>query len=119
MSRVNKNPHAGKTGARREFIKAVNDMAGRGRRHSDIMRDFAECAYLCIAQRVPFTSLERAAAMEERFVQIVKRGGGEPYRDQLAHLLAMTTAGLEEGGDWWEALKADAKEKETANENRA
>ncbi|MBX3490851.1 N-6 DNA methylase [Parvibaculum sp.] len=106
MSRVNKNPHAGKTGPTREFIKLVNDMA-RQRRHSDIIRDFAECAYLAIAQRVPFTAPERAAQMEERFVEIVKRGGGEPYRDQLSRLLAMTVDGLEEGGDFFGAMVAD------------
>lgn len=104
---VKKHPHAGKEGPTRAFIKAVHDIAAHRRRHSDVLRDFAEVSYIAFVSPLPFTSPERRATLEDRFQSIIKRGGGPEYRQKLAELLALAADGLELGGDFFGPIMAD------------
>lgn len=94
MMRVKKkNPHAGKSGCARDFIKAVDAMT-HSRQHRDVLRDFAEAAYCAMAVPLCAGAPARAKALEDRYQAVVDRHGGEPYQAQLIELASIAMQGV-------------------------
>lgn len=92
--KVKKHPHAGKTGAVRDFIELVDKMAG-SRRHAEIFEDFLELSFCAVAKKAMPAGAE-ADAIEARYMVIASKREGK-YLEDVARLLAITAVAHADG----------------------
>ena len=97
---TNKRPHAGKVGHERDFLKLATELAGGGRRQTEVFYDFLEMAF-CAVAKTAAPSIEKAEALEARYMAIASKRE-RPYLDGCAELLGLTALAIGggDGGDF-------------------
>ena len=79
----------------KEFLKLINDI-DRSKHRAEVFNDFCEMAYSALA-KVASPSAEHRNRLEDAYMATVARYSKEDAC-KIAHLLAITTLALEEGG---------------------
>ncbi len=100
MTRVRKHPHAGMSGARRDFVKLVHDLVrDGGRNHREVFNDFLELAFCALAKTTRNPESARAVELEARYMRIAAHR--EPaYMQCMPELLGIVHIGLEDPCDF-------------------
>lgn len=96
--KVKKHPHAGQTGAKRDFIEGIHKLARSGRRHSEVLDDFLELAFCAVAKGTyQHIDADRAEAFEQRYMKRVGQRDAE-YVRAMPRLLAIMEPEVGTGG---------------------
>ena len=94
--KVRKHPHAGHTGHVGEFLRVIGSMTKHGMRHAEVFDDFLEAAFCAVAKTTHLPG-ERAEALEERYMRVVRKRPPD-YVAELPKLLGLMTLGVQAGG---------------------
>jgi hypothetical protein len=96
MSKVKKHPHAGMSGARGAFVKAIHELTRSGHRnHREVFSDFLELSFCALAAQTHPRDSERGHELEKRYMRVV--GDRDPeYIRRMPELLSMMAIALNE-----------------------